>query len=236
MSSHTVCLKTNFAVFFDILSFMLAYGISWHWEVRIANQITSPSSRDFRMQCLHFRHGDESQMLVAVENLLKLMNWRRSWFEQIKLYSLTNTYFSLCPKLDFKYLSLSLFKADNTLFSIWSEHIIWQFSSLADKEISTTLLGEVMKRPSPQTHSDVCVAPVETAVHAPIVLVVLVHKWKPILRTSYLQIGNNQMSRTSRNILTLLLVSPNTWMPKTAPCKTNASPEVQIFFVFYTNK
>ena len=52
-------------------------------------------------------------------------------------WSLTNTYFSLCPKLDFKYLSLSLFKADNTLFSIWSGHIIWQFSSLADKEIST---------------------------------------------------------------------------------------------------
>ena len=168
MSSHTVCLKTNFAVFFDILSFMLAYGISWHWEVRIANQITSPSSRDFRMQCLHFRHGDESQMFVAVENLLKLMNWRRSWFEQIKLYSLTNTYFSLCPKLDFKYLSLSLFKADNTLFSIWSGHIIWQFSSLADKEISTigiTTWKGYEKTFSSNTFWCMC-APVDDAVHA----------------------------------------------------------------------
>ena len=182
------------------------------------------------------RQGDENQMFVAVENLLKLMNWRRSWFEQIKLYSLTNTYFSLCPKLDFKYLSVTLFKADNTLFSFWSGHIIWQFSSLADKEISTTLLGKVMKRPSPQTHSDVCVAPVATAVHAPIVLVVLVHKWKPILRTSYLQIGNNQMSRTSRNILTLLLVSPNTWMPQTAPCKAVTCKILLSSFVFYTNK
>ena len=93
----------------------------------------------FRMQCLHFKTDTVMKviMLVAVENLLKLMNWRRSWFEQIKLYSLTNTYFSLCPKLDFKYLSVTLFKADNTLFSFWSGHIIWQFSSLADKEIST---------------------------------------------------------------------------------------------------
>ena len=159
MSSHTVCLKTNFAVFFDTLSFMLAYGISWHWEVRIANQITSPNLKGFFVcnVIISNQTGWLKQMFVAVENLLKLMNWRRSWFEQIKLYSLTNTYFSLCPKLDFKYFSVTLFKADNTLFSFWSGHIIWQFSSLADKEISTTLLGKVMKRPSPQTHSDVCV-------------------------------------------------------------------------------
>ena len=170
MSSHTVCLKTNFAVFFDILSFMLAYGISWHWEVRIANQITSPNLgvSSYAMSSFLNRQGDGKQMFVAVENLLKLMNWRRSWFEQIKLYSLTNTYFSLCPKLDFKYLSLSLFKADNTLFSIWSGHIIWQFSSLADKEISTigiTTWWGYEKTFSSNTFSCMC-APVDDAVHA----------------------------------------------------------------------
>ena len=161
MSSHTICLpeaKLCCVIRYPEL-IILAYGISWHWEVRIANQITSPNLGVFSYAMSSFlnRQGDENQMFVAVENLLKLMNWRRSWFEQIELYSLTNTYFSLCPKLDFKYLSVTLFKADNTLFSFWSGHIIWQFSSLADKEISTTLLGKVMKRPSPQTHSDVCV-------------------------------------------------------------------------------
>ena len=56
----SVFLKPNFVVLFDnlfgqVIIPLLAYGISWHLEVRIANQITSPSSRDFRMQCLHFK-------------------------------------------------------------------------------------------------------------------------------------------------------------------------------------
>ena len=56
----SVFLKPNFVVLFDIQFdqvmcsnilldelIILAYGISWHWEVRIANQITSPNFRDF---------------------------------------------------------------------------------------------------------------------------------------------------------------------------------------------
>ena len=64
----SVFLKPNFVVLFDIQFdqvmcsnilldelIILAYGISWHWEVRIANQITSPNFRDFRMQCFHYK-------------------------------------------------------------------------------------------------------------------------------------------------------------------------------------
>ena len=78
-------------------------------------------------------------------------------------------------------------------------------------------------------------APVDDAVHA-------------LLYLQYLYINENPFyaPRTCRLATTrchghleyfdFTLISPNTWMPQTAPCKTNASPEVQIFFVFYTNK